>query len=292
MTNEDLVIRIKAGINPEEDMFALYNQVKAFIRKVAWKYRGQEDIEDLEQEGFLALYDAVRGYDPNTGYKFLTYAENWIKQAMRRYIEKNSSSLRISYQSQARVRKYNRFHDSFTKEYGRDPSETEIADLMGLRIEQVRDIYKNACMTNMVSLDAPVKGFEEEGFTVRDNVPSPEDMEEEALDRLQQEQLSSVLWECVDSLPGRQPEVLRKRFQENMTLDAIGKSFGVWREAVRKDENKALRELRKPRNANKLRPFLPEEEEIYGMGIKGTGLDRFNYTWTSSTERAALRYEI
>jgi RNA polymerase primary sigma factor len=107
MTNEELVIRIKAGIDPAENMLALYNQVKAFIHKVAWKYQGQEEMEDLEQEGYLALYDAIEGYDPDTGYKFLTYAENWIRQAMRRYIEKNSSSLRLSHQSQARLRQYN-----------------------------------------------------------------------------------------------------------------------------------------------------------------------------------------
>ena len=291
MTNEELVIRIKTGIDPEENMLVLYEQVKAFISSIAWKYRGREEIEDLEQEGYLALYDAIDGYDPNTGYKFLTYAEKWIRQAMWRYIEKNSSSLRISYQSQARLRKYNRFRDSFVKEYGREPSEAEIAASMGLSIDQVRDIHKNACMENLVSLDAPIKGFEEEGFSTGDSIPSAEDMEEETLDRLQQEHLSSVLWECVDGLPGRQPEILRKRFQENMTLDAIGESFGVWREAIRRDQNKALRELRKPSNTRKLRPFLSETEEIYSMGIRGTGVDRFNQTWTSATERASLRFE-
>ncbi|WP_394524361.1 sigma-70 family RNA polymerase sigma factor [Lacrimispora sp. JR3] len=292
MTNEELVIRIKAGINPEEDMLALYNQVKAFIRKVAWKYRGQEDIEDLEQEGFLALYDAVRGYDPNTGYKFLTYAEKWFRQAMGRYIEKNSSSLRISYQSHARLRKYNQFHDSFVKEYDREPSEAETAASMGLSIDQVRDIRKNVCMVNLVSLDAPVKGFEEEGFTTGDSIPSSEDMEAETLDRLQQEQLKTVLWGYVDSLQDRQPEVIRKRYIGNMTLEAIGNERGVKPGVIRKEELKAMRELRKPHISGKLKPFLPEADVIYSMGIKGTGYERFNQTWTSVTERMALHLEV
>lgn len=291
MTNEQLVIRIKAGIDPEENMLTLYNQVKAFIHTIAWKHRSYEDVEDLEQEGYLALYDAIDGYDPEAGCNFLTYAEYWIKQRIVRYIERNSSSLRLSFHSQARLRQYKRFCDCFMKEHGQEPSEADTAVQMGLSIDQVRDIRKNACMVNLVSLDAPVKGFEEEGLTAGDNVPSPEDMEEEVLDKLQQEQLSSVLWECVDSLPGRQSEIIRKRFQENMTLDAVGNSLGIWREAVRRDQNKALRELRKPSNAKKLRPFLLEAEEIYSMGIKGTGLDKFNHSWTSATERAALRFE-
>jgi len=291
MTNEELVIRIKAGIDPAENMLALYNQVKAFIHKVAWKYQGHEEMEDLEQEGYLALYDAIDGYDPDTGYKFLTYAENWIRQAMRRYIEKNSSSLRLSHQSQARLRQYNQFHDSFVKEHGREPSESETVAFMGLSIDQVRDIHKNACIANPGSLDAPVKGFEEEGFTVGDSVPSGEDMEGDTLDRMQHEQLKAVLWEYVDGLPGRQPEVIRKRYRDNMTLEAIGKEYGVSRDAIRQDQAKALRELRKPKTSKMLKPFLPEDERIYSMGLVGNGAERFNQTWTSSTERAALRHE-
>jgi RNA polymerase primary sigma factor len=291
MTNEELVIRIKTGIDPEENMLILYNQVKGFIYKIALRYRGQGEIDDFMQEGFLSLYDAIDGYNPDTGNKFLTYAQYWIMQGIKRYINRNSCCLRLSFQSQERVRKYKKTCDFFVKEYGRDPSETEIADLMGLGVEQVRDILKNACMTSLVSLDAPIKGFEEEGFTTGDSIPSSEGMEEETLDRLQQEQLKSLLWGYVDSLQDRQPEVIRKRYIGNMTLEAIGNERGVKPGVIRKEELKAMRELRKPHISGKLRPFLPETDVIYSMGIKGTGYERFNQTWTSATERAALRFE-
>lgn len=291
MTNEQLVIRIKAGIDTAENMLTLYNQVKAFIHTVAWKHRSYEDIEDLEQEGYLALYDAIDGFDPDTGYKFLTYAEFWIKQRIVRYIERNSSSLRLSFHSQARLRQYKRFYDSFLKEHGQEPLEVETAAFMGLSIDQVRDIRRNACVANMGSLDAPVKGYEEEGFTLGDGVPSGEDMEGDALDRMQHEQLKVVLWECVDSLHGRQSEVIRKQYQDNMTMAEIAREYGVSREAIRQDQAKALRELRKPKRSKQLRPFLPEEERIYSMGLVGNGAERFNRTWTSSTERAVIARE-
>ncbi|MBP2657468.1 MAG: polymerase sigma factor, sigma-70 family [Firmicutes bacterium] len=291
MTNEELVNLIKAGINPEENMLILYNQVKGFIYSIALRYRGLGEIEDLEQEGFLSLYDAIDGYDPSTGNKFLTYAQYWIIQGIKRYIERNSCCLHLPSQIQGRLRRYKQTCDYFTKEFGRDPSEVEIAAFMGLSIEQVRDINKNANMANLVSLDAPVKGFEEDGFTTGDNIPSDEDMEETIIDGMQQEQLKTVIWECVDSLEGMQPEVIRKRYQDNMTLEAIGKECGVPKSAVRRDEAKAIRELRKPVNGKKLRPFLPETETIYSMGISSTGYERFNQTWTSATERAALRFE-
>jgi RNA polymerase primary sigma factor len=288
MTNEQLVIRIKAGIDSAENMLTLYNQVKAFIHTIAWKHRGQEEVEDLEQEGYLALYDAIDGYDPDTGYKFLTYAEYWIKQRIVRYIERNSSCLRLSFHSQARLRKYKRFYDSFMKEHGREPSEAETAVQMELSIDQVRDIHRNACIANLGSLDAPVKGYEEEGFTVGDSVPSGEDMEGDSLDRLQHEQLKAVLWNCVDSLPGRQREVIRKQYRDNMTIAEIGREYGVSREAIRQDQAKALRELRKPKRSDRLRPFLPDDERLYSMGLSGNGVGRFNRTWTSSTERAVI----
>ncbi|WP_394525743.1 sigma-70 family RNA polymerase sigma factor [Lacrimispora sp. JR3] len=291
MTNEQLVIRIKAGIDPAENMLTLYNQVKAFIHTIAWKHRSYEDVEDLEQEGYLALYDAIDGYDPEAGCKFLTYAEYWISQRIMRYIERNSSCLRLSFQSQARLRQYKRFYDSFMKEHGREPSEEETAAQMGLSIDQVRDIHRNACIANLGSLDAPVKGYEEEGLTLGDGVPSGEDMEGDLLDRMQHEQLKAVLWECVDSLPGRQPEVIRKQYQDNMTMTEIGKEYGVSCEAIRQDQAKALRELRKPKRSDRLRPFLPEEDRIYSMGLSGNGVGRFNRTWTSSTERAVIARE-
>jgi RNA polymerase sigma factor (sigma-70 family) len=291
MTNEQLVIRIKAGIDPGENMLALYEQVKAFIHTIAWKHRSYEDIEDLKQEGYLALYDAIDGYDPESGCKFLTYAEYWIKQRIVRYIERNSSSLRLSFHSQARLRQYKRFYDSFMKEHGREPSEAETADFMALSIDQVRDIHRNACVANLGSLDAPVKGYEEEGFCLGDSVPSGEDMEGDALDRLQHEQLKVVLWECVDSLPDRQSEVIRKRYQDNMTMAEIGREQGVTLEAIRQHEAKAMRELRKPKRSKQLRPFLPEEDRIYSMGLVGNGVVRFNRTWTSSTERAVMARE-
>lgn len=269
-------------------MLTLYNQIKAFIHTVAWKHRGQEEVEDLEQEGYLALYDAIDGYDPEAGCKFLTYAEYWIKQRIVRYIERNSSCLRFSFQSQARLRQYKRFYDSFMKEHGREPSEAETVAQMGLSIDQVRDIHRNACIANLGSLDAPVKGYEEKGFSLGDSVPSGADMERDTLERMQHEQLKAVLWECVDSLPDRQQEIIRKRYQDNMTMAEIGREQGVTLEAIRQHEAKAMRELRKPKRSDRLKPFLPEEDRIYSMGLSGNGAERFNQTWTSSTERAVI----
>ena len=95
MTNEELVYKIQSKENTSENMMQLYEQVKDFLRSVAWKYRNSEELEDLEQEGFLALYPAIENYNPSAGCKFLTYAETWIRQRMQRYIQNQGSCLRL-----------------------------------------------------------------------------------------------------------------------------------------------------------------------------------------------------
>lgn len=289
MTNEQLVARIRAGENVGENMAQLYEQVKRFIHAVAWRYRDSGMVEDLEQEGFLALYDAVDGYDEAQGVRFLTYAEYWIRQRISRYLQANGSSLRLPVHCREKLLRYKRLCSSFQLEHGREPSEREIARLMGLTLEQVREIKRSACMARVGSLDTPVKGLDGgEDTTVGDLVAAPADPTGEAVDRVQRAQLCAVLWECVDSLPGQRPTVIRQRYQGGMSLREIGESQGTTAEAVRQIHAKALRELRASRFSKRLRPFVPEYERIYSMGLRGNGVGKFHRTWTSSTEKAAL----
>ena len=291
MTNEQTVARIQAGEDEGQGMAALYEQMKAFIHSIARKYQGcGVDLEDLEQEGFLGLYDAVAGYDPDREVKFLTYAQKWIRQKIVRYIQDNRSSLRIPVHAQEKLTVFRRFCAAFQMEYGRKPSEAEIAAGLCLTLEQVRERKKNACMAALASLDSPVTGTDgSENAALQEFIPSAGSMAEDAEEKVQHEQLCRVLWECVDSLPGRQAEVIRRRYQGGETLRQAGEAMGVTVEAVRQQERKALQELRKPLHADRLRPFLPDAERIYSEALKGNGVGRFNHTWTSSTERVALQ---
>lgn len=289
MTNEQLVIRIKAGENMAENMEQLYNQVKKFIHAIAWKYRDSGELEDLEQEGYLALYPAIDGFDPAAGCKFLTYAEYHIRQRMQRYLQTNGKCLRLPVHCLEKLQQYKRLCNSFKLEYGREPSDREAAYLMGFTQEQIRSLKKDACMVHLGSLDKPVTGIDGgEDITVGELVEDPRNGQEELEERIQEEQLRAVLWPIVDSLPGRQPEVIRRRYQGGQSLREVGAFCGVTIEAVRQIQQQALRELRKPSRSKQLRPFLPEAEKIYSMALWGNGAERFGRTWTSSTERVAL----
>ena len=289
MTNEQLAARIRSGENVGNNMAALYDQVKDFIHAMAYKYHGQGELEDLEQEGFLALYDAIDHYEADQGVKFLTYASHWIRQRMQKYIQNTGSSLRLPAGRQEAIRKYRKFCTEFQAEQGCKPTEAELCRSLWLTLEQLREIQYDACMTAVKSLDAPIKGAEgEEDTTLGELAASATDPCEELLDRLEQEELCSILWQCVDSLPGKQPDVIRSRYKDNMTMKQCGQFCGISEAEVRKQQLKALRSLRSGENAKKLRPFLLEDAWIYSGALIGNGVDHFNQTWTSSTERVAL----
>ena len=289
MTNEQLAVRIRAGENVGDNMAILYDQVKDFIHAMAYKYHGQGELEDLEQEGFLALYDAIDHYEADQGVKFLTYASHWIRQRMQKYIQNTGSPLRLSAGRQKAIRKYRKFCTEFQTEQGRKPTEAELCRSLWLTLEQLREIQYDACMTAVKSLDAPIKGAEgEEDTTLGELAASATNPCEELLDRLEQEELCSILWQCVDGLPGKQPDVIRSRYKDNMTMKQCGQFCGISEAEVRKQQLKALRSLRSGENAKKLRPFLPGDAWIYSGALIGNGVDHFNQTWTSSTERVAL----
>lgn len=129
---------------------------------------------------------------------------------------------------------------------------------------------------------------EETEKNLYDLLPCPTDSTEQSIDIIYAEQLRAVLWSMVDTLPGNEPEIIRKRYREELTFKEIGQQLGISVEAVRQWEKKGLRELRKPSKARILEGFL-EDGRIYNSALYGNGVSCFNRTWTSSTERVALR---
>lgn len=286
MTNEQLVVYIKSGIDVSGNMLLLWQQTKGFIHTIAVRYQGQADVEDLEQEGYLALYDAVDGFQPALGYKFLTYAKPWITQRMKRYIDNCCHAVKIPSNRQQDLQEYRKMANAFQVYLGRMPTRAEIACNMHLSSQQLDDLEAAMRMAQIGSLDTYVSD-DDDSATVGDLVPCDVDVESSVLDDMESRRLKNMLWGMVDdSLPDEQAHVIRLRYQAGQTTKAAGEHMGMSAEEVRRIESKALAELRKPHRACRLRPFLPEVlESLAYHGSVGT----FNRTWTSSTERVAMR---
>ena len=288
MTNEQLVIQIKAGINTAQNMNQLWQQNQGIIGKIACKYRGYEDLEDLKQQGFLGLCDAVEGYHPEEGIPFVNYAAFWIRQSIQRYLENCCCIVRIPVHASEKVRAYRKACSQFEKWYGRKATEREISRILGVNEKSIEQIKKDAKMKQIASLDSPLTAAgDTEEITVGEMVAAAGDLEEEVVDRIQQEELKKTIWQVVDSLPEKQAVLIKERYQEGKTLSALAQELGITLEAVRQQEKKAMRELRKPSRSRRLSHFLGDGM-IYNKALHGNGVGTFRRTWTSSTERIVI----
>lgn len=287
MTNEELVACIKAGVDTAENMLQLWQQNQGIIKRIAYRYQALEDVEDLIQQGYIGLCNAVEAYRQEESVPFVNYAAVWIRQNIQRYIDNCSGVVRVPVWARSEIHQLRQFESSFECETGRKPSDDEICLCMGYSQARLRQIQKSARMGHIDSLEAPVAGMETEELTLADTVADDADTEAEAISRLDGERLRMILWSMVDELPGKCPAVVRLRYQKRETLKGAGQYLGMTMEAARQWERKALRELGKPSRAWRLRPFLDETQE--GAAYHTGGLALFNRTWTSSTERAAMQ---
>ena len=284
MTNEQIITRIKAGIDTANNTALLWQQNQGLINKIVNRYKDYGEEEDLQQEAFLGLCNAIDHFEPEEGTLFMSYAGYWIKQKIVRYIKQNST-VRIPEYTQDQIQAYKKMISSWSVKFNREPTDREIREYLGLNREQLDQLRKNLNMTKIRSLDEPLGN--EEDVMQYDLIPGSEGIEDSVLDKVQKEQLRKVLWSLVDSLPGQQPAAIRERFQNDKTLEDTGKALGVTKDRAHTIVSNGLKELRKPSRSKQLRPFL--YDEIYNRALHGNGVERFRQTWTSSTERVALK---
>ena len=251
----DLARRIRAG-----DQEALERLTKAnlrFVVSVAKQYQSQGlSLSDLINEGNVGLMKAAKRFDETKGFKFISYAVWWIRQAILQAIVEYSRIVRLPLNKVGSYNKVNEAYLSFIQEFEREPTHEELAELLGIQPKEVRNMLKGG--GRHVSVDAPIKGGEESDATMLDLMINDDQVRPDSI--LLKESLKEEIQEGLQILSPREVEVLSSYYglegKKSLTLEEIGELYNLTRERVRQIKERAIRRLRKSNNKNALRSYL------------------------------------
>jgi RNA polymerase primary sigma factor len=252
-----LAKRIKAG-----DPVALERMTRAnlrFVVSVAKQYQNQGlPLSDLINEGNVGLMKAAQRFDESKGFKFISYAVWWIRQSILQSIVDHAKIVRQPLNKASSYHRVNDAYLSFVQEFEREPSDEELADVLGVQARDVRDILKGR--SQHVSVNAPLREDEEDSATILDMMPC--EVSDYADNGIMRQSLREEVLNCLECLSPREADVVAAyyglRGHQPMNMEEIGEYYDLSRERVRQIKDRAMRRLKRSCIKANLRQYLGE----------------------------------
>ena len=283
MTNEKRIKEIQAGREKKENLEQLWEQNRGLVCQIARKYAAFADQEELLQEGYLALHKAAYAYHSDKG-AFSTFLYCTLSRAFSRYIGRQSL-LVLPDGIRQQIGELDRLEHTLLRDCGRFPTKGEACCLLEITPEQLDKVQGFRMLARVDSLDRPVDQEVAE-TPLSDCIAAPGNAMATLEEEIYQKGMKTAVWAAVDSLAPQESDVIRCRYAAGQGMAEIGERYKETPEWARRTEARALRHLRQ---GHRYRLLLPYWEEMHSAGMKGVGARRFNETWTSATEREALR---
>lgn len=284
MTNEELVALIQSGVDVQENMAQLYRQNRRFIIKIALPYSNTCELEDLVQEAYFGLEKAAKRFEADRGFKFLTYAENWIRQAIQRYCQNNGNLKRVPVHVLEQISKYQKFRNDFSSVVGVEPTDEDYCGYLDISAKKLKELRTHMDASNVKSFSETIPGADD--VTFADTIADDFNLEESVIDSITDEESKAIIWGAVSDLKDREATIVRGYYRDGETLDDLADRLSISREKVRQLKFDAISTLRRCNNLKRL-------AEMFGYNCQQAynwGLGRWRNTGTSSTEFLAMKH--
>lgn len=279
MTPEELAARIRNGEADKSDQEELYTRMRGYCYKIAGQYRGElkdpeTEMEDLLQEAFLAVMDAARKYDPESGARFITWVTFFLRNYYESYIGHQTGRSRSLLWERQKIRKYER---EFQSKRGRDPTDEEICSHFGIMLEKLLFLRSAGAEESLNEQN------EDGSLEEIEKLADPHDMEEECLDRIIADEVRMILRRYLSDLPIDERRAVTWIFFKDKTHKQAAQLMGLTPDQFRRHFQAGMRKLRSAKLRDELCRYLPER-----LGSRAYEKANRN-KWQSSTEAAAFR---
>lgn len=275
MNNEELVALIQGGQNVNDNLMELYGQNKGFIQNYLQRYKGYMESEDLWQEAFITLCEAVSSYEPKYG-TFINWLSNTLKYHFYAVIGNTGASMPDNVRLE--LMQYKRFKEYYHAHYGDYPSDGVIMNCLNISLAQLKRIKKAEAGTSCISIYEPI-GDE---LTIADTLKT--DCDTNSIDEAIDTEIDSrILQDRLSELDDTQKAIIDMYFYEGLSTKQISDVLNTTESRTRDIKTRALKQLR-----NRLRELHLFEERAYSTAYRGT-YQRYKYSLTSTPESIAIR---